>query len=73
MLPSVTYKSFLAIIVFLLDLKNQRSAFSTKFSNIFEIRFFYFEDIDLGSPKLHTIEIFSQTTFHINLVILAFI
>ena len=39
---------------------------------LFEIRFFsYIEDIDLGSPKLHTIEIFSQTTFHKKLVNLA--
>ena len=39
--------------------------------------FFYWnlfdpEDIDLGSQKSHTIEIFSQTTFLKNLVILAF-
>ena len=37
---------------------------------IFEIRFYYLEDIDLVSPKLQTIEIFSQTTSQENLVIL---
>ena len=37
-------------------------------SNLFDI-----EDIDLVSPKLHTIETFSQTASHKNLVILAFI
>ena len=46
---------------------------STKFREIFEIRFCYLEDIDLGSPKSHMIEIFNQTTSHKNLVILAFI
>ena len=44
-------------------------AFSTYFnSNLFDI-----EDIGLGSPELHKIEILSQTTYHKNLVILAFI
>ena len=41
-----------------------------KFSNLI---YFYLEDIDLGSRKLHVIEIFYQTTFPKNLVILAFI
>ena len=44
--------------------------------NIFFLNFifFYLEDIDLGSPKLHVIEIFNQPTFYKkNLVILAFI
>ena len=31
------------------------------------------EDIDVRSPALHTIDIFSQTTYHQNWVILAFI
>ena len=35
--------------------------------------FFDFEDIDLGSPNLHAIEIYSHNTSHKNLVILAFI
>ena len=35
--------------------------------------FFDLEDIDLGAPKLHAIEIYNQTTSHKNLVILAFI
>ena len=39
----------------------------------FKIHFFYLEDIDLVSPKLQKIEIFSQTTSQENLVILAFI
>ena len=34
---------------------------------------FFPEDIDLGSPKLHMIEILSQPTSHKNLLILAFI
>ena len=41
---------------------------STKFYWIF--LFFYLEDIALGSPKLHAIKFFSQTTSHKNLVIL---
>ena len=40
---------------------------------LFKFDFFYLEDIDLGSPKLLVLEIFDQTTFHKNLVILAFI
>ena len=32
----------------------------------------YLEDIDPGSPKLHAVEIFNQTTFNKNLGILAF-
>ena len=35
--------------------------------------FFYLEDIDLGTPNLHVIEIFSHTISHKNLAILAFI
>ena len=35
--------------------------------------FFDSEDIDLGSPNLQAVEIFSHTTSHKNLVILAFI
>ena len=35
--------------------------------------FFYLQDIDLGSPNLHAIEVYSHTTYHKNLVILAFI
>ena len=35
--------------------------------------FFDLENIDLGSPNLHAIEIFSHTTSHKKLVILAFI
>ena len=34
---------------------------------------FVLEVIDIGSPKLRTIDIFSQTTSHKHLVILAFI
>ena len=34
---------------------------------------FYLEGSNLGLPELHVIEIFNQTTFHRNLVILAFI
>ena len=41
---------------------------SKKKRNLFDLG-----DIDLGSPKLQEIEIFSQTTAHKNLVILAFI
>ena len=36
--------------------------------NLFDL-----QDIDLGSPKLHTIENFSQTISHENLVILTLI
>ena len=39
----------------------------------FSSMIFFLEDIDLGSPKLHVIEIFYQTIIHKNLVILAFI
>ena len=68
------YKSFLAITVFVQDLQNQIYAFSTKFLTFFgNSCFFDLEDIDLGSPKLHTVDILSQTTSHKNLVILAFI
>ena len=35
--------------------------------------FFYLEDIDLGSPNLHATGIYSHTTSHKKLVILAFI
>ena len=56
---------------FLLNLKNRRYAYSRKF-RIFYSNSFYLEDTDLGSPKLHTIEIFNQTNSHKNLVILAF-
>ena len=35
--------------------------------------FFVLEDIDLGSPNLHAMEIFSHNTSLKNLVILAFI
>ena len=38
-----------------------------------KLDFLDLKDIDLGSPKLHIIEIFSQPTSHKNLVILAFI
>ena len=38
--------------------KNRRSVFSTNFRKNFEIHLFNIEDIDLGSPNLHTIEIF---------------
>ena len=60
-------------MVFLPDLKTRRSAFFTKVTKNFEIRFFYPEDVDLGPPKLHMIESFSQPTSHKTLVILAFI
>ena len=39
----------------------------------FKFEFFDLADIDLGPPKLHVSEIFDQTTFHKNLVILTFI
>ena len=39
----------------------------------FLFEFLDLEGIDLGSPKLHAIEIFNQATFHKNSVILAFI
>ena len=39
----------------------------------FKCDFLGLEDIDLGSLKLHVIEIFNQTTFHKNLAVLAFI
>ena len=47
--------------------------FRQKLRNFWNLTLFDIEDIDLGSPKLHAIEIFSQTTFHKSLVILAFI
>ena len=37
------------------------------------MNFLDLEDIDLGSPNLHAIEIYSYTTSHKDLVILAFI
>ena len=48
-------------------------AFPTKFWSLFQFEFISIEDIDLESPKLHKIEIFSQTTSHKKLVILALI
>ena len=52
------YESFLAIVVFLLELQTRRSAFFTKLRKIFEIRFFFDpQDIDLEAPKLYMIEI----------------
>ena len=67
------YQLFLAIIVFLPNLKTRRSAFSQKIRSFLKLVFLDLEDIDLGSPELPMIEIFSQPTSHKNLVILAFI
>ena len=60
-------------MVCLADLKNEGMHFSTKFIFFWNLNLFDLEDIDLGSPKLHAIETFNHTTFHKNLVILAFI
>ena len=54
-------------------LKKRRHAFPTRNGKIWKFDFFYLEDIDLRSPKSHTIEIFSQDTSHKKMVILAFI
>ena len=40
---------------------------------ILNLALFDLEDIGLGSPELHAMEVFIQTTFHKHLVILAFI
>ena len=54
--------------------KKTEACISHKKRENLEIRFFfYLEDIDLRSPKSHTIEIFSQDTSHKKMVILAFI
>ena len=66
------WESFLAIIVRLPDPKTRRYALFNKIQFLL-IWLLCLEDISLGSPKSHTIEIFNQTTSHKNLVILAFI
>ena len=45
--------------------------FRRNLGKFFIYEFFYLEDIDIGSPNLHTIEIFSHATSHKNLMILA--
>ena len=45
--------------------------FRQKLKIFLKFDFVFFEDIDLGSPKLHFIEIFNQTTSNNKLVILA--
>ena len=69
--PTTTPHSwFLAIIVNSSRPKKPEVCIFTKF-RFFYSNLFHLEHIDLGSPKLHTIEIFNQTTSHKNLVILA--
>ena len=57
-----------SVTLCLLHLQNREHAFSTKFTIV--LFDFFLEDIDLGSRKLHVIEMFYQTAFHKNLVIL---
>ena len=53
--------------------KKRMHAFSTKFKKYFWNLDFYLEDTDLGSSKLHAIEIYNQTTCLKYLVVLAYI
>ena len=66
------YNSFLAIIVFLPDLKIVAMHLYSKLVFL-KYEKVDLEDTDLRSPALHTMDIFSQTTYHQNWVILAYI
>ena len=54
-------------------LKNPEFCIFHKIKENFEIYFFLLEDIAIGSPTSHMMDIFSQPTYHKNLMILAFI